>query len=86
MFSGALGGALSVIGWGGLNTCTFLKLVYYTHRSSAALLTNGSIKDTAFILGTFRNNHRQCHTVIDMAFLVGGKFLKELVSALYLIG
>ncbi|KAL2211410.1 neutral amino acid permease [Sarocladium strictum] len=59
---GALGGSLSVIGWGGLNTYT------------------------AYILGKFRNNHRQCHTVVDMAYLVGGSFLRELVSIIYLIG
>lgn len=42
--------------------------------------------DTASILGDFRSKHTQCHTVIDMASLVGGVWLKELVGFLYLIG
>ncbi|KIW55423.1 hypothetical protein PV05_04167 [Exophiala xenobiotica] len=58
---GALGGALSVIGWGALNTYT------------------------ASNLGDFRSKHAQCHTVIDMANLVGGVWLKELVGFLYLV-
>ncbi|KAK5009548.1 hypothetical protein LTR28_000485 [Elasticomyces elasticus] len=64
---GAVGGALSVVGWGLLNTYT------------------------AVIQGDFRNNHAGCHTVADMAGVVGGsvsgKFglaMKELAGFLYL--
>lgn len=58
---GALGGALSVIGWGALNTYT------------------------AVIQGDFRNNHRGCHSIADMAKEAGGPFLKELVGFLFVI-
>ncbi|KAL0579326.1 hypothetical protein V5O48_002659 [Marasmius crinis-equi] len=58
---GAVGGALSLIGWGALNTYT------------------------AVIQGNFRNNHRQCHTIVDMAQLVGGPILREITSFIYLI-
>ncbi|KAG7094912.1 hypothetical protein E1B28_005718 [Marasmius oreades] len=58
---GTIGGALSLVGWGALNTYT------------------------AFIQGSFRNNHRQCHTIVDMAYLVGGPILREATSFIYLI-
>jgi hypothetical protein len=58
---GAVGGALSVLGWGCLNTYT------------------------AIIQGDFRNRHRGCHSIADMADEVGGVFLKELVGALFVI-
>ncbi|KAJ8081861.1 hypothetical protein PM082_007707 [Marasmius tenuissimus] len=58
---GAVGGALSLLGWGALNTYT------------------------AVIQGNFRNNHRQCHTIVDMAQLVGGPILRETTSFIYLI-
>ena len=58
---GAVGGALSVLGWGMLNTYT------------------------AIIQGDFRNRHRGCHSIADMAHEVGGFWLKELVGALFVI-
>ncbi|KAH6679074.1 putative N amino acid transport system protein [Halenospora varia] len=58
---GALGGALSVIGWGALNTYT------------------------AVIQGNFRNAHAGCHSIADMANVLGGPILKELVGFLFLI-
>ncbi|KAF8857987.1 hypothetical protein BDZ45DRAFT_409768 [Acephala macrosclerotiorum] len=58
---GALGGALSVIGWGALNTYT------------------------AMVQGNFRNAHPGCHSIADMANVLGGKVLRELVGALFLI-
>jgi hypothetical protein len=62
MFSlGALGGALSVIAWGALNTYT------------------------ATIQGDFRNRHLGCHSIADMSEVLGGKILKELVGALFLV-
>jgi len=62
MFSlGALGGSLSVIGWGLLNTYT------------------------AIVQGDFRNRHAGCHSIADMAEVLGGKVLKELVGALFLV-
>ena len=56
---GAVGGALSILGWGMLNTYT------------------------AIIQGDFRNRHRGCHSIADMAKEVGGTWLKELVGALF---
>jgi hypothetical protein len=62
MFSlGALGGALSVIGWGILNTYE------------------------AVIQGNFRNAHPGCHSIADMAEVMGGIVLKEAVGALFLV-
>ncbi|KAE9380759.1 putative N amino acid transport system protein [Stipitochalara longipes BDJ] len=58
---GALGGALSVIGWGLLNT--YLGIVQ----------------------GNFRNSHPGCHSIADMAEVLGGTVLKELVGALFLV-
>ncbi|KAG4410815.1 hypothetical protein IFR04_016045 [Cadophora malorum] len=58
---GALGGALSVIGWGALNTYT------------------------AVVQGDFRNSHPGCHSIADMAAVLGGNVLKEVVGALFLI-
>ncbi|KAM3069658.1 hypothetical protein ACMFMG_010378 [Clarireedia jacksonii] len=58
---GAVGGSLSVIGWGLLNTYT------------------------AKIQGDFRNNHPGCHSIADMADVVGGVFTKELAGVLFLI-
>jgi hypothetical protein len=58
---GAVGGALSVVGWGALNTYL------------------------AVVQGDFRNNHAGVHTIVDMAEIVGGAWLKELTGALYLI-
>jgi Transmembrane amino acid transporter protein len=58
---GALGGALSVIGWGTLNT--YLGIVQ----------------------GNFRNSHLGCHSIADMAEVLGGTILKELVGALFLV-
>lgn len=58
---GAVGGALSVIGWGALNTYT------------------------AMIQGDFRNNHRGCHSIADMAYVVGGVWVKELTGFLFIV-
>lgn len=58
---GALGGALSVVGWGALNTYT------------------------AVVQGDFRNSHPGCHSIADMAAVLGGNVLKEVVGALFLI-
>ena len=58
---GALGGALSVVGWGALNTYT------------------------AKIQGDFRNRHPKCHSIADMAEVLGGAVLKEIVGALFLV-
>ncbi|KAH6684582.1 transmembrane amino acid transporter protein-domain-containing protein [Halenospora varia] len=58
---GALGGALSVVGWGALNTYG------------------------AIVQGSFRNRHAGCHTIADMANVVGGKWLKEICGFLFVI-
>ena len=58
---GAVGGALSVIGWGALNTYL------------------------AVVQGDFRNSHPGCHSIADMAEIIGGKVLKEITGALFLV-
>ncbi|KAI7194823.1 amino acid transporter [Hortaea werneckii] len=58
---GAIGGALSVLGWGMLNTYT------------------------AMVQGDFRNNHRHCHSIADMAQEVGGWVTKEIAGGLFII-
>ncbi|KAK5105754.1 hypothetical protein LTR62_002174 [Meristemomyces frigidus] len=58
---GAVGGALSVILWGGLNTYT------------------------AVVQGDFRNNHAGCHSIADMAYEVGGVWMRETTGGLFII-
>ncbi|RVX74994.1 hypothetical protein B0A52_01271 [Exophiala mesophila] len=58
---GAVGGALSVIGWGLFNTYN------------------------AIVQGDFRNAHPSCHTIADMAEVVGGTWMKELTNIVYLL-
>lgn len=41
--------------------------------------------DCAVVQGDFRNRHAGCHTIADMAHVVGGVWLKELCGGLYLI-
>ena len=40
---------------------------------------------TGVIQGDFRNTHPGCHTVADMAGILGGRIMKELVGGLYLV-
>lgn len=40
----------------------------------------------AIIQGDFQRKHPQCHTVVDMAYILGGPILKELVGLLFTIG
>jgi hypothetical protein len=58
---GAVGGTLSVVGWGLLNTWA------------------------AVIQGDFRNNHRGCHGIADMAEVVGGPVVREITGALFIV-
>ncbi|CAL3969469.1 unnamed protein product [Diplocarpon coronariae] len=60
-FLGSLGGAISVIGWGALNTYT------------------------GVVQGDFRNSHPGCHSIADMAAVLGGNVLREIAGALFLI-
>ncbi|EME81882.1 uncharacterized protein MYCFIDRAFT_71783 [Pseudocercospora fijiensis CIRAD86] len=39
----------------------------------------------AIIFGDFRNRHARCHSVADMAEIVGGYWAKELVGAIFII-
>lgn len=57
---GAVGGALSVIGWGALNTYT------------------------AYLQGAFRNSHPGCHSIADMAHVLGGVVGREISGVLFL--
>jgi hypothetical protein len=58
---GAVGGSLSVVGWGLLTTYT------------------------AVIQGDYRNRHPSCHSIADMAGVLGGVVLREIVGVLFLI-
>ncbi|KAL5116334.1 hypothetical protein ACEQ8H_005792 [Pleosporales sp. CAS-2024a] len=58
---GAVGGSLSVIGWGILNT-------YF-----------------AIVQGNFRNSHAHCHSIADMAYVVGGPVLREVCGFLFIV-
>lgn len=76
---GAVGGALSVIAWGLLNTCkTFVCSVSYE--------TDLLALDTAYIQGNFRNNHIGCHSIADMCEVVGGPVLREIAGFVFIIG
>lgn len=39
----------------------------------------------AIIQGNFRNSHAGCHSIADMAEIVGGAWLREVVSVLFLV-
>lgn len=39
----------------------------------------------AIIQGNFRNSHAGCHSIADMAQVVGGKWLREVVGVLFLV-
>ncbi|CAI6066692.1 unnamed protein product [Clonostachys chloroleuca] len=39
----------------------------------------------AIVQGNFRNNHAGCHSIADMAQVVGGNWLKEVVGVLFLV-
>ncbi|KAH7092567.1 transmembrane amino acid transporter protein-domain-containing protein [Paraphoma chrysanthemicola] len=58
---GAVGGSLSVIGWGALNT-------YF-----------------AIVQGNFRNSHAHCHSIADMAYVVGGPIVREICGFLFIV-
>lgn len=40
----------------------------------------------ALLVGDFRHNHTSCHTIIDMAMILGGPILKEITGVLFLLG
>jgi len=58
---GAIGGSLSVLGWGALNT-------YF-----------------AIVQGNFRNRHAHCHSIADMAHVVGGPITREICGFLFIV-
>lgn len=39
----------------------------------------------AIVQGNFRNNHAGCHSIADMANVVGGVWLKEIVGIFFLV-
>ena len=43
-------------------------------------------KDCAFVQGDFKVRHPHCHTIADMAGVVGGSILREITGILYVIG
>lgn len=60
-------------------------LLDYVHRIPAAHLKLLH-PDSAFVQAAFRNRHPGMHGIQDMAYLVGGKWYKEFVGAMYMIG
>lgn len=58
---GAVGGALSVVGWCALNTYA------------------------AVVQGDFRSKHAQCHSIADMAGVVGGPWVREFAGVLFIL-
>lgn len=64
---GAVGGALSLVGWQVLNTCMCMSRNRIRRRLCATgflqsfVLTRSS-SDTAIILGEFHNRHPECHS------------------------
>lgn len=58
---GAVGGAISIVGW--------TTLAMYV----------------ALIFGDFRARHGRCHTVADMAYIVGGPLLREIIGTLFIL-
>lgn len=53
---GAVGGALSIVGWQTLNTCE------HQHPVAAGQGLTICQTDTAVVLGDFRNRHPECHS------------------------
>jgi hypothetical protein len=41
--------------------------------------------DFAIVQGNFRNSHAQCHSIADMAQVVGGPVLREICGGLFII-
>ena len=39
----------------------------------------------AILQGNFRNSHAGCHSIADMAYVVGGPWLREVVGLLFLV-
>ena len=76
---GAVGGAFSVIGWGLLNTCKFGVVAFDVENMTYM------VADFAIVQGNFRNRHAQCHSIADMALVVGGPVLKEICGGLFII-
>ncbi|KAF2729600.1 hypothetical protein EJ04DRAFT_502029 [Polyplosphaeria fusca] len=73
---GAVGGALSVVGWGFLNTCKRLCTLRFLRLTFI---------DFAIVQGDFRNRHAHCHSIADMAHVVGGPVLKEICGLLFIV-
>jgi hypothetical protein len=40
---------------------------------------------SAMVLGNFRNRHPRCHSVADMAQVVGGKVFREVIGFIFLL-
>jgi hypothetical protein len=74
---GAVGGALSVVAWGVVNTCKIVDFSLNAIRLRTV--------DFAIVQGNFRNRHAHCHSIADMAQVVGGPILKEVVGFLFVV-
>ncbi|KAG9742746.1 amino acid transporter, partial [Aureobasidium melanogenum] len=87
------------VGWP-MATVIFLKIIFALGVLSipAAMYTLGAVGGslsvigwqalntyTAVLQGDFRNNHPRCHSIADMAGVVGGKVMKELTGALFIV-
>lgn len=87
------------VGWP-MATVIFLKTIFALGVLSipAAMYTLGAVGGslsvigwqalntyTAVLQGDFRNNHPRCHSIADMAGVVGGIWMKELTGALFIV-
>jgi hypothetical protein len=87
------------VGWP-MATVIFLKTIFALGVLSipAAMYTLGAVGGalsviawqalntyTAVLQGDFRNNHPRCHSIADMAGVVGGPIMKELTGALFIV-
>ena len=87
------------VGWP-MATVIFLKTIFALGVLSipAAMYTLGALGGalsviawqalntyTAVLQGDFRNNHPRCHSIADMAGVVGGPIMKELTGALFIV-
>lgn len=69
-----------MIGWGALNSKYSTCFVFWSNTDSQILIAY-----TAVVQGDFRNSHAGCHSIADMAEILGGVVLKEIVGVLFLV-
>jgi hypothetical protein len=83
--SGGVGGGISIVCWGAVNTCEKLPSPAQPTGSEFAANERDSTPDVGKIQGDFRNRHAGCHSIADMANILGGPVLKEIIGIEFLI-